>query len=329
MIFSFFTVLSDDQPAISFNQLSSSKIEQKLKDEHPSEYYKYAGYLWKDGKKDEALFWFYAGQLRYRFHLKVNPSLAPSGDPALFASLQELLGSPINLYAGSDAQNWTRQIDAVLEWDAATPNGFTSKTEHREEWEEIRRGLADLKGYILTHQDEIRQQREQNGVGEIGVINGVYVEEQREKMPKDWPELVSSDLQKIEGVYKSSFDALLGPTLFFKDQYKVLRATSFELKVNDLNELLVIAKESDKELLRRKIPVREEDGVVIFEEVKTAEELGLSEGGGKQINYLRTNVAGELVIQRDCMTEGKYSNSATPVKTTYTFWNRAERLPSK
>jgi hypothetical protein len=326
IILAVFESSAEDKPEILFDQLVPSRIEEKLLNEHPSEYYKYAAYLWKGGKKDEALFWFYAGQLRYRFHLKANPDLDKSGDPALFASLQEMLGKPINMYAGSDAENWVRKIDDVLAWDAEKPNGFTSKEEHREEWEKVRKGLADFKEYINTHQDELKNQREQNGVGQVGVIDGVYVEEQKEKMPKDWPGLLPSDIRKIEGVYEATFDALLGPTLFFADQYKVLRATSFELKADEPGQLLVIAKENDQELLRRKIPIREENDAVIFEETRTAENLGLSQGGGKQINYLRVNAAGELIIQRDCTTEGQYPNSAMPVRYSYTFWNRAERI---
>ena len=66
-------------------KLPPATIEAALPNEHPSVYYGYAARLFREEKKDEAVFWFYVGQLRYRFHLKANPNMDPSGDPALFA----------------------------------------------------------------------------------------------------------------------------------------------------------------------------------------------------------------------------------------------------
>src|SRR4030095_3345483 len=73
-----------------------------IEQNHPAAFYILASKLFGDGKKDEAVFWFYAGQLRYRFYLKANPGLNPSGDPALFASLSETVGRPVNEYAFGD-----------------------------------------------------------------------------------------------------------------------------------------------------------------------------------------------------------------------------------
>src|SRR6266513_48400 len=53
-------------------KLPPATIEAALPNEHPSAYYGYAARLFREGKKDEAVFWFYVGQLRYRFHLKPN-----------------------------------------------------------------------------------------------------------------------------------------------------------------------------------------------------------------------------------------------------------------
>ena len=309
--------------------LSPAEIEQRLPNEHPGTYYLYVQQLWSAGKKDQAVFWFYAGQLRYRFHLLANPSLDKSGDPALFGALQATVGEPINLYAGADPKKWMEQIDEVLKWDADTPNGFTSKAEHKKELETVRAGLAQLRDYISKNQDKLRAQREQQGVGQIGIVNGVYVEERREKMPKDWPELVlATTLEMISGSYEASSSSLLGPILFFKDQRKVLRAKSFELSAVGPGDLLVVAKRDDQELLRRTISVRQDNGAVVFEESQTAEEAGLAEGNKKEKVYLRLNAANELVIQRDSLTEGKYKNRG-PVRFSYTFWNRAKRGSAK
>src|SRR5688572_1362555 len=72
-----------------------AELEQGIENEHPVTYYMLASRLFEGGQKDKAVFWFYAGQLRYRFHLSASPNLPPDGDPALFASLNSVLGQPI------------------------------------------------------------------------------------------------------------------------------------------------------------------------------------------------------------------------------------------
>ena len=62
----------------------------------PAEQDLLASRLLAANRKDEAVFWFYAGQLRYRIRLACHPELQPDTEPALFASLQEEVGRPIN-----------------------------------------------------------------------------------------------------------------------------------------------------------------------------------------------------------------------------------------
>jgi hypothetical protein len=310
-----------------FAKLSGEEIERRLPDEHPANYYLYAGRLWGGGERDKAVFWLYAGQLRFRFHLLANPNLEKSGDPALFGSLQATVGAPINLYVGGDPKMWMSQIDDVLIWDDKTPNGFTSKKAHAKELAEVRSGLVKLRDYVASNQEKLSAQREAEGIGEVGIVNGVYVEERKKKMPKDWPALVqSTSLEMIAGVYEASFSSLLGPILFFEDQYKVLPAKSFVLSAKGSDALLVVAKRGDEELLRRTIKIRQEKGAIVFEETKTAKQQGLAEGGSRETCILRLNADRELVIERNSITEGKYPNKTTPVRLTNINWNRAKRL---
>src|SRR5262245_22183604 len=94
--------------------LPPAKIEAALPNEHPSAYYGYAQRLFSQGKKDDAVFWFYVGQLRYRFHLKANPSLDRGGDPAAFGALSATIGGTINGYAGGNPKEWVKAIDRAL-----------------------------------------------------------------------------------------------------------------------------------------------------------------------------------------------------------------------
>lgn len=140
------------------------QLKKGIENQHPATYYVLAKKLFESGKQDEAVFWFYAGQLRYRFHLMANPNLDPSGDPALFASLSEVIGRPLNEYAFGDLKALDATLDKVLTWDKATPNGFTSTKTHQAEWIKTRDGLGSLRKYLAENGDSIRAQRKANGL---------------------------------------------------------------------------------------------------------------------------------------------------------------------
>jgi len=144
--------------------LPHDQVERMLPASHPSSYYGYAARLFHEGTKEDAVFWFYVGEIRYRFHLAVNPKLAPDGDPALFSSLHETVGSAINGWAGSDPDSWEAQLQRALDWDARNDNGFTSKAAHRKEWWETRGGLEKLKIWVSTHKSEILEDRRKHGL---------------------------------------------------------------------------------------------------------------------------------------------------------------------
>jgi hypothetical protein len=145
-------------------KLPIADIEKKLPDESPESYYMYAGRLFKEGKRDESVFWFYVGQLRYRFFLKSNPNLDPSGAPALFASLSETVGREINEYAGGNVKEMVKQIDRALKWDDENPNGFTSKDKFRKMYDANRAGLKKLRDQMESQADSIREQRKKAGL---------------------------------------------------------------------------------------------------------------------------------------------------------------------
>ena len=140
------------------------QLKKGIENQHPATYYILAQKLFESGKKDEAVFWFYAGQLRYRFHLLANPNLEPSGDPALFASFSEVIGRPNNEYAFGDLKALDATLEKVLTWDEQTGNGFTSTKTHKAEWIKTREGLKGLRKQVMDNGDSIRAQRKANGL---------------------------------------------------------------------------------------------------------------------------------------------------------------------
>jgi hypothetical protein len=131
---------------------------------HPSAYYQEAANLFRIGRRDEAVFLFYLGQLRYRSHLRARPNLPPSGDPALFASLSESVGRPINEYAFGDIPALERTLAQVLAFDLAYPDTFTAPAEFPEAIRANREGLETLRRRIVAEADKIREGRRANGL---------------------------------------------------------------------------------------------------------------------------------------------------------------------
>jgi hypothetical protein len=135
-----------------------------LAGQHPAEYYKRASSLFGGGRKDDAVFIFYLGQLRYRAHLSARRDLRPDGDPALFGSLSEVVGRPLNEYAFGDLPALVQIIDAVLAYDAANPDRFTPPAQFPNVYVGVRDGLVKMKAQVLKDADQIRETRRNNGL---------------------------------------------------------------------------------------------------------------------------------------------------------------------
>lgn len=151
-------------PTDDFTKMGPIEIKKGIEKRHPAAYYILALKLFEANQKDEGVFWFYAGQLRYRFHVAAKPDLDPSGDPALLASLNETVGRPINEYAFGDLRTLEATLENVMKWDRDTPNGFTSKENSVEAWNKTRSGLRSLVTYIDQNESEIRKQRTAKGL---------------------------------------------------------------------------------------------------------------------------------------------------------------------
>lgn len=131
---------------------------------HPAELYMLAAKLMGAGRAEEAVRWFYIGQLRYRFHLATAQPAPGSNDRVLFSALSESVGRPINEYAFGHVDAAVAQIDAALAWDEAHENRVTSKTRYANQLAETRRGLQMMRDDMIAKKDEIRATREKNGL---------------------------------------------------------------------------------------------------------------------------------------------------------------------
>jgi hypothetical protein len=171
LLFTRFSIVSAEDQLMNNTSSQADLVKQSVEElkhaieqKHPAAYYILASKLFEENKKDEAVFWFYTGQLRYRFHLMASRNLNPSGDPALFSSFSEVIGRPLNEYAFGDISQLVKTIDEVLKWDETHENGFTSKTQHHEAHKGICDGLVQMRNYVLENQEEIKRQRMKNGL---------------------------------------------------------------------------------------------------------------------------------------------------------------------
>jgi hypothetical protein len=149
-------------PALA--QGGSPAAARELSGQHPAEYYKRAAELFEKGSKEDAVFLFYLGQLRFRTHLLAHPGIDPTGDPAIFASLSKVVGVPINQYAFGDIPALGRTVDAVLAYDEANPDTFTPTAETAKARADVRSGLAAMKVNMLAEADAIRAKRQKSGL---------------------------------------------------------------------------------------------------------------------------------------------------------------------
>jgi hypothetical protein len=151
--------------AVDLATLSIEQLKSDIEKQHPSGLYILAQKLFASGQKDEAVFWYYAGQLRYRVYLTVNKSkLDPSGDPAVFSALTEEIGRPLNEYAFGDIPRLAKTIDAVIAWDQSHDNALTPRDKYRTEYDQITAGLTQLRDSMIKNADSIRQQRSGAGL---------------------------------------------------------------------------------------------------------------------------------------------------------------------
>jgi len=135
-----------------------------IPDQHPAFYYILATRLFAADRRDEAVFWFYAGQLRYRVRLACHPDLAPDTEPALFASLHQSVGETINEYAGGDPDAWIAAMRRALEWDERTHNGFEPKIPCARQIAEQREGMGQLIRQVDQNRDRLRAERAARGL---------------------------------------------------------------------------------------------------------------------------------------------------------------------
>jgi hypothetical protein len=149
----------------AFATQSIEQLKAGIEDKHPSAFYALAAKLFESGKKDEAVLWFYIGQIRYRVFLRSSGKGIDRGSESrTFSSLSDQIGTTIDRYAFGDIPVLIKTIDEALNWDDVHRNGFTSKQQFKEQYDLIRARLKRMEDEILQKSAMIKQQRTQAGL---------------------------------------------------------------------------------------------------------------------------------------------------------------------
>jgi hypothetical protein len=125
------------------------ELEIGIENKAPSTYFALATELFRSGRKDDAAFWYYVGQLRYRFLVLAKARVSQSSDEqAHFWLLTESVGQSIYEQADRRSAALIRALDRALAWDLEEPNGYTSKSTFSAEHERARQEMLALRERI-------------------------------------------------------------------------------------------------------------------------------------------------------------------------------------
>ncbi|MCB2055022.1 MAG: hypothetical protein KDE35_12380 [Geminicoccaceae bacterium] len=126
--------------------------------------YRQAIALFEQGERRQATCLLYRGQYRARVHLRAHPDLEPSADPALYASLNETVGRPINEWAAGDVPEWVQSMRCALDWAREHDDPYTPKAAYGDAHAEVQAGFARFIDSTAARAEEIRRIRAQNGL---------------------------------------------------------------------------------------------------------------------------------------------------------------------
>jgi hypothetical protein len=142
------------------NSLKPKEVEKSLTESHPSMYIAYSIRQFKSGKQDDAVLWYYIGQIRWKYLLLVNPDPASESQ---FAAVTKDFGQVIGDWAGESTQAWANTIERALAWDGANPNSVPTK-DHPAELEQARKLVEDMRTYVVRNEAAIAADRQTRGI---------------------------------------------------------------------------------------------------------------------------------------------------------------------
>jgi len=111
--------------------------------QEPGQLLKAASAFYQNGRKEDAVFWYYAGHLRTRQQMAVDNGRGR----VEFAEVVSKIGQHISVYAQSDTARLDAILAKVLEWDAKTTNIYKDRAVSDDLKKEIDRLYAEYDAF--------------------------------------------------------------------------------------------------------------------------------------------------------------------------------------
>lgn len=124
-------------------------------DTHPIAMWLLAKRLYDADRRDEAVFWFYLGQLRWRSCLRQTPSC---GGREQYGRLFETIGPDLNTHGFRTLPALQSTVDAVVAWDESHPDRFGVDAAIKEQQ---RQGMREMVAYAQEHSAELAARQEE------------------------------------------------------------------------------------------------------------------------------------------------------------------------
>jgi hypothetical protein len=90
--------------------------------------------------------------------------LAPDGAPALYASLNEVVGAEINGWAAGNVEDWAEAMECALRCAETTDDPQIPHVAHAATHARLAGGLRQLIDHVRANADDIRARRTANGL---------------------------------------------------------------------------------------------------------------------------------------------------------------------
>lgn len=149
---------------VSAEDMPLDQLQTRMVWRHPVDFYTIAMRLLEADRGDEAAFWFYAGQLRWRTRLSCVEDIEPAGEKALFGAMNYQVGNAVNGYIGGYPSRWSQTIRDVAIWDKAPGNAYDYGQDCTAANATQRSGMLGLADRIDATRDDIMEQRAANGL---------------------------------------------------------------------------------------------------------------------------------------------------------------------
>jgi hypothetical protein len=125
------------------------QLEDGIQNKAPATYFALATELFRNNRKDEAAFWYFVGDVRYRASILAKAQGSDASEEQYhFLFVSQSVGQAIFESAKHHPSVLVKAIDRALAWDREQPNGYTSKIQFGAEYARARQELLALQQRI-------------------------------------------------------------------------------------------------------------------------------------------------------------------------------------